>query len=124
MIDAVVIFWALHEMKNPQAVLRETHRVLRPGGKLLVVEFPCNSLAQKLWNETYYTDKQLIYYFLKAGFKDVRAKQIEHKQILWINAYRGVNPVKNRNGRVIPLPTIKTLSRKVKKSDKVASFER
>ena len=97
MTDAVVIFWALHEMKNPQAVLQETHRVLRPGGKLLVVEFPRNSLAQKLWNENYYTSKQLVYYLRKAGFENVRAKQIEHKQILWINAYRSLKLVENRN---------------------------
>ncbi|MFA5238186.1 MAG: methyltransferase domain-containing protein [Phycisphaerae bacterium] len=89
--DAVVILWALHEMKNPQAVLREAHRVLRPGGKLLVVEFPRNSLAQKLWNENYYTSKKLADSFRKAGFEDIRAKLIEHKQVLWISAHRGSN---------------------------------
>ena len=30
MIDAAIIFWALHEMKKPQTILREAHRVLRP----------------------------------------------------------------------------------------------
>jgi ubiquinone/menaquinone biosynthesis C-methylase UbiE len=91
MTDAVVIFWALHEMKNPQAVLQETHRILRPGGKVLIVEFPRNSLAQKLWNENYYTSKELAGFLRKAGFEDIRAKLIEYKQILWINAYRGAN---------------------------------
>ena len=59
MIDAAIIFWALHEMKNAQAILQETYRVLRPGGKVLVVEFAHNSLAQKIWNENYYTIKEL-----------------------------------------------------------------
>lgn len=89
--DAVVMFWALHEMKNPQAVLQEAHRVLRPSGKILVVEFPRNSLAQKLWNENYYTSKELAGFLRKAGFEDVRAKQIEHEQILWVTGFRSKN---------------------------------
>jgi len=90
-IDAAIIFWALHEMKNSQAILQETHRVLRPGGKVVVVEFPRNSLAQKLWNENYYTSKELTGSLRKAGFKDIRAKRIENKQILWVNGHRGTN---------------------------------
>ncbi|MBN2455270.1 MAG: class I SAM-dependent methyltransferase [Sedimentisphaerales bacterium] len=90
-IDAVIISWALHEMENPHAVLQEAHRVLRPGGKILVVEFPRNSLAQKLWNENYYTSKELAGFLRKAGFKDIRAKQIEHKQILWVTGFRSKN---------------------------------
>ena len=90
-IDAAIIFWALHEMKNSQAILQEVHCVLRPGGKVLVVEFPRNSLAQKLWNENYYTSKELTGSLRKAGFKDIRAKRIEHKQILWMTGFRSEN---------------------------------
>jgi ubiquinone/menaquinone biosynthesis C-methylase UbiE len=90
-IDATIIFWALHEMKNSQMILQEVRRVLRPGGIVLVVEFPRNSLAQKLWNENYYTSKELTSSLRKAGFKDIRAKQIEHKQILWVTGFRGKN---------------------------------
>jgi len=90
-IDAAIIFWALHEMKNSQAILQETHRVLRPGGEILIVEFPRNSLAQKLWNENYYTIKELTGSLHKAGFKDIQAKRIEHKQILWVTGFRNKN---------------------------------
>jgi ubiquinone/menaquinone biosynthesis C-methylase UbiE len=90
-MDAAIIFWALHEMKNPQAILRETHRVLRPGGEVLIVEFPHNSLAQKLWNENYFTMKELTDSLCKAGFKDIRAKRIERKQVLWVTGFRNKN---------------------------------
>jgi len=90
-IDAAIIFWALHEMKNSQAILQEAHRVLRPGGKVLVVEFPRNSLAQKLWNENYYTSKELTGFLRKADFKDIRAKRIERKQILWVTGFSSKN---------------------------------
>jgi len=90
-MDAVVIMWALHEMEQPLSVLQEAHRVLRPGGKVLIVEFPRNSLAQKLWNENYYTSKELTSFLRKAGFRNIRAKQIEHKQILWVNGCHDIN---------------------------------
>jgi len=90
-IDAAIVFWALHEMKKPQAILQEANRVLRPGGEVLVVEFPRYSLAQKLWNESYYTIKELVGSLRKAGFEDVVAELIEHKQILWVNGHRGTN---------------------------------
>ncbi len=88
-IDAVVMFWSLHEMNNPQVVLQEAYRVLKPAGKILVVEFPRNSLAQRLWNENYYSKQELMAYLRKAGFKDIQARFLEHKQILWVSGYHG-----------------------------------
>jgi ubiquinone/menaquinone biosynthesis C-methylase UbiE len=90
-MDAAIMFWALHEMKNYQAILQEAHRVLRPGGEILIVEFPRNSLAQELWNENYFTIKELTSSLHEAGFKDVRTKRIEYKQILWVTGFRNKN---------------------------------
>ncbi|MBN1786916.1 MAG: class I SAM-dependent methyltransferase [Sedimentisphaerales bacterium] len=90
-IDAVVIFWALHEMEKPQSILRQARRVLRPGGKIIIVEFPRNSLARKLWDEDYYTSRQLTAYLRKAGFEEICIRKIERKQVLWVTGFRSKN---------------------------------
>jgi len=90
-MDAVIIMWALHEMEQPGLILRQAYRALQRGGKILVVEFPRRSLAEKLWNEDYYTKKTLVDFLHKAGFKDIRAKRIENKQVLWVTGFRSKN---------------------------------
>jgi len=86
--DAVVATWALHEMKRPQAILAETRRVLRPGGELLVVDFPKDSLAQRLWDEDYYRPDEVKQLLEGTGFSDVRVRLIERGQVIWARAYQ------------------------------------
>jgi len=88
MVDAVVSMWALHEMKDVDGALGEAHRVLRPGGKILIVDFPRGSLAQRLWDEGYYTAQEIDDMLRQAGFLEVRAKTIERGQVIWAKGYR------------------------------------
>ena len=90
-IDAAVSLWALHEMAHPEAVLCEAFRVLRPGGQILIVEFPRNSLAGKLWNENYFAPGQIKRMLDDAGFVGVKFKEIEQGQILWVNGQKKAN---------------------------------
>lgn len=86
-MDAVVSLWALHEMKDAQRVLREAHRVLRPGGKILMVDFPRGSLAERLWNERYYTTAQVQGMLRAAGFCEVSAKTTARGQVIWATGF-------------------------------------
>lgn len=86
-VDAVVSMWALHEMQDAPGALREACRILRPGGKVLIVDFPRGSLAQRLWNENYYSAPEIGRMLTRGGFAEVHVKPIERGQIIWATGY-------------------------------------
>lgn len=88
-VDAIVMMWALHEMDRPEAILTEARRVLRPGGEILVVDFPKGSVAQKLWNEDYYRPDEIRKLLEQAEFEDVSVRLIYQEQVIWA---RGCGP--------------------------------
>jgi SAM-dependent methyltransferase len=87
-VDAVVTMWALHEMEYPETILAETRRVLRPGGELLIVDYPRDSLAQKLWNENYYRPDEVHELLERAGFEDIRVRLIQRGQVMWVSGHQ------------------------------------
>jgi ubiquinone/menaquinone biosynthesis C-methylase UbiE len=96
-IDAAILFWSLHEMSSPAAVFREIRRILRPGGKVLIAEFPEASLAARLWNEAYFRPDEIQAFLNKAGFKETAVRLIEKKQIIWARAFQP--PAANNNSK-------------------------
>lgn len=102
-VDAVVTMWALHEMAKPQAVLREARRVLRPGGEVFIVDYPRDSLAQRLWNEKYLRPSEVKVLLQEAGFDQVQVRLVEHGQVMWARGYRppaGRTHQEQREGRL------------------------
>ena len=88
--DAAVAKWALHEMDRPREILEEVRRVLRVGGELLIVDFPRDSLAQRLWNEEYYAPEEVSEILERAGYEHVSARLIEERQVIWAKGFRPV----------------------------------
>jgi ubiquinone/menaquinone biosynthesis C-methylase UbiE len=86
--DAMISMWALHEMEHPEAILKEAYRALRPGGEILIVDFPRDSVAQRLWNEDYYCAAEINQMLIDAGFAEVSARLIERQRIIWAKGFR------------------------------------
>jgi ubiquinone/menaquinone biosynthesis C-methylase UbiE len=66
--DAAVMVYALHELSRPILVLRQVHRVLKDRGRLLIVDFPKGSRAEKLWGERYFSPAQVKSMLTRAKF--------------------------------------------------------
>ena len=85
-VDAVVSVHSMHEIDHPVKALKEARRVLRSGGRMLVVDFPKDSLAQRLWNEDYFTSRRLSRVLKLGGFTCVLVELIENRQLMWATA--------------------------------------
>jgi len=59
----------------------------RVGGKLLIVDFPRGSLAQRLWNEDYYTPHHVSDLLAAIGYVEVSARLVERRQVLWAKGF-------------------------------------
>ena len=86
--DAVVSVYALHEMVKPREMLTEANSILRAGGEILLIDFPRHSLAQELWNEDYYTVREVSKMLRQAGFPDADATVISQGQLIWARGFK------------------------------------
>ena len=87
-VDAVVATSSLHEMDAPIAVLREARRILKPAGEILLVDFPPGSLAQRLWDEDYYSTGEVGEMLRRSGFERVTARRTARGQLTWARGFR------------------------------------
>ncbi len=69
-LDTIISFFAMHHMDHPEKLLQEINRVLKPGGKLLIIDFKRDMpgwlylLINMFW--------QTVFLFTKGrtGFRD------------------------------------------------------
>ncbi|MDR2980700.1 MAG: metalloregulator ArsR/SmtB family transcription factor [Puniceicoccales bacterium] len=76
-VDLVLLSQALHHAQHPEKALREAHRILKTGGKILVLDLKQHSFekAHELYADQWlgFSENQLCDWMSKTGFQQVQA---------------------------------------------------
>ncbi len=84
--DACIAMYVLHELKNPSTVLREVRKILKQHGKIIVIDFPKNSIAEDIWYEEYYTPRKMVLMLRKSRFKKINLEFLGGKELVYLTA--------------------------------------
>jgi ubiquinone/menaquinone biosynthesis C-methylase UbiE len=68
---SLIMLYSLHEIQHLPQALEEARRVLRPGGKFIVVDPIKGGKAETLWNESYYGLAEIESMLTRAGFSEL-----------------------------------------------------
>ena len=85
---SVIMLYALHEIQHPTQALKESGRVLRPGGKFIVVDPIKGGKAETLWNESYYGLEEIESMLTHAGFSELTSDFL-YDDIVFVSAQKG-----------------------------------
>ena len=67
---SLIMLYSLHEIHRLPQALEEARRVLRPGGKVIIVDPIKGGKAEMLWNESYYSLAEIESMLTRAGFSE------------------------------------------------------
>ena len=87
--EAATLVWTLHHVADPQAILRQVGRILRPGGRVLVGDWVVGE-GQKRGGCFKFTAGKIERFLTGAGFQNINVEWIEPYLVLVIGE-------KNRN---------------------------
>ena len=87
--DVVISKYSLHEFSKPRVVLENCHKVLKEGGKIIVVDFPKGSLAEKLWGEEYFSLQEVREMLEQAKFKRVKGRLLTKEGPFVVTGVKG-----------------------------------
>jgi SAM-dependent methyltransferase len=75
-VDVVVLSNTLEHMREPELLLEECHRVLRPGGAIMIVEPFMIRVHQVPYDFMRYTRYMLDYLLSNARYRDIEIREI------------------------------------------------
>ncbi|MDR1009665.1 MAG: metalloregulator ArsR/SmtB family transcription factor [Opitutaceae bacterium] len=79
-VDLAILSQALHHARHPQKAVAEAHRILRPGGRLLVLDLKAHTFekARELYSDIWLGFQENVLHGLlkKAGFQQVEVSVV------------------------------------------------
>ena len=83
-VDVALLSQALHHARNPENALSATHKILRPGGKIIIIDLLEHNFAQakSLYGDHWmgFPKNTLHNWLEKAGFKNVEIVNVAREE--------------------------------------------